>query len=98
MPAIGVILIRGEENRAAIGGERGMFDFEIAGWVEWRGNVAVRGNRIEMEPAGAFPGEDNAIARAPEQLGFGGHGVEYAAWAARSVPEFAAVSRVRVGD
>src|SRR5258706_505222 len=51
-----------------------------------------------MHVAGVFPGEDDAIARAPEQLVVGDHGMEGAARTIRSVPEFAAFSRVNVGE
>ena len=46
MAAIDVVLVRRKEDGAAIGGKRGVLDFEFARRVERLGRIALRGDRI----------------------------------------------------
>ena len=90
--AIDVVLVGGKQDSAAIGGERDVFDFEFAVGVQRRGCVVVRGDGVEVHPAGFLPGKDDAIAGAPEQLVVGFHAVERAAGAWGGAPELVAIS------
>src|SRR5450432_4212943 len=58
----------------------------------------MSGDGVKVQPAGTFPREDDSVTRAPEQLIFGHHGMECAAWAFGSVPELAPVSGIDVGE
>ena len=46
MTAIDVVLVGGKEDGAAIGGKRGVLDFEFARCVEGLGRIALCGDRI----------------------------------------------------
>ncbi len=94
MPAIDVVLIGREQNGLAIARKRNVLGFEFAVDVQRRGRIAVDRDGVEVHVAGLLPGEDDAIARAPEQLVFGDHGVEGAAGAFGGMPELAAISGI----
>ena len=87
--AVGVALVGGEHDLALAGGKVDVFHFESARG-EQRGFSAFRGNGIEMRPAVALPGEDDAAAIGPQQLVPGGHFAEHAAGARGGAPDFAA--------
>ena len=85
----GIALVGREHDLALAGGKVDVFHFESARG-EQRGFSAFRGNGIEMRPAVALPGEDDAAAVGPQQLVPGGHFAEHAAGAGGGAPDFAA--------
>ena len=95
--AVDIALVGGEHDLALAGGKRDVFHFESAGG-EQRGFAALRGNGIEMRPAVALPGEDDAAAIGPEQLVAGGDFAEHAAGAGGRAPDLAAGARLEAPD
>src|SRR5882762_8387557 len=54
--------------------------------------------RVQMHETGALPGEDDAVARAPEQLVVRNHGMKCAARAGIGFPELATLAGLDVGN
>jgi hypothetical protein len=74
-----------------------VYDFEVAGseqaWCAARG-----GDGVEVLPAVELGGEDDVVARGPEELLFGCEGMKDAALSFCCVPDFVAGSGGGIGD
>ena len=94
--AVDVILVRGENQLAAIGTEGNELHFEIAGREELC-RAARNGNRIKMSPAVALPGKHQVIAGAPEDLMLGHNLAKDAAATGIGAPNFLPLTGGSVG-
>src|SRR5208282_394069 len=97
VPAVNVVLIRGVDDLASTGRERHVLDLESAGGEQIR-RTSGRRHRVEMQPAVALPGEDDAVARGPKELILRDDLVEDAAAAFPGAPNFAALTRGYLRD
>src|ERR1700734_4139951 len=61
VPPLEITLIALDDERRAVGDERGGFDLEVARG-QWRRIATGRGHTIEMQPSVVFPGEDDETA------------------------------------
>ena len=66
-----------------------MLHFELA-WRQQRGGAALDGDGVEMRPAIALPGKDEAVGAGPDQLILGDHGAKHAARTGVRLPDLPA--------
>src|SRR5207249_6354886 len=84
-----IVLIGREDHFLAIVRKTDVLDLEIAGRQQC-GRTALDGDRVQVLPALALPRKYDAIARRPEKLAIGDHGVKHAAGPGFSLPDLAA--------
>ena len=96
--AIDVVLVGVEDEGLAVGAEGDVLDLKVCAGREFFGFSAGGGSGVEMEPAVALPGEDDAVAGSPVELVERVGLAEGAALAFGGAPGFMGFAGGDVGD